>query len=119
MPEKALPHLAILPRGENMTKKEIETAVKEVNQQIAALEAKHPEQEMRPWACADHPVALEHWGLVQRRINLKHESRKPTRTLEQRAGLVARLATARALRQNTVARQFSLSQIDDRPLMSG
>jgi hypothetical protein len=99
-----------------VTKKEIESAVREVNQQIADLEAKNPGQEMRPWDCNDHPVALEHWKLLQRRMNLKYESRKPTRTAEQRAGLVARLATARTVRQNAIARQFSLSQIDDKPL---
>jgi hypothetical protein len=100
-----------------MTKKEIELAVKEVNQQIAALEAAHPTQEMRPWDCNDHPVALEHWKLLQRRLSLKYESRKPTRTPEQREELVARLATARTVRQNPIARPFSLSQIDDKPLI--
>jgi hypothetical protein len=88
-----------------VTKKEIESAVHEVNQQIADLEAKHPGQEMRPWVCNDHPVALEHWKLVQRRISLKYE--KPSPTVEQR------LASAQRLRQRAVSRPVFHAGIDD------
>jgi hypothetical protein len=94
-----------------MTKKEIELVVKEVNEQIAALEAEHPTQEMRPWNCNDHPVALEHWKLLQRRISLKYE--KPSPTVEQR------LASAQRLRHSAISRPVSHAGIDDQRISEG
>jgi hypothetical protein len=44
--------------GENVSKKEIKAAIQETAQQIAALEAKHPTQEMRPWVWVPCSVAL-------------------------------------------------------------
>jgi hypothetical protein len=90
-----------------MNKEETRAAIKETAEQIAALEAKHPEQEMRPWY-NDHPAALEHWKLVQRRIRLKKELGKPSFTNEQRA--------ARALRmsENHTARRISYTQSVER-----
>ena len=50
--------------------------------QVAELERKHPERTGRqwmPWACDDDPLALEHWGLVQKLLNLKWE--RPSREI--------------------------------------
>src|ERR1035437_5784960 len=67
------------------------TAVREIIRQITELEAAHPEQEMRPWACKDHPIALKHWGLVQQRIRLARTRKTPTLTVEQRISVSKRL----------------------------
>ena len=32
---------------------------------------------MRPWVRDDHPVLLQHWGLVQRRLRLRNNLRRP------------------------------------------
>jgi hypothetical protein len=103
--QSALTFHSDVTQEQEMTKKEIESAVKEVNQQIVALEAKHPGQEMRPWDCNDHPVALEHWKLLQRRISLKYEKSSPT--VEQR------LASAQRLRHRAISRPVSHAGIDD------
>ena len=50
-----------------------------VQRKIYELEQKHPGQEWRPWACRDNSdLALEHWGLVQRRIELARETKRWT-----------------------------------------
>lgn len=93
-----------------MTKEETRAAIKETIQQIAALEAKHPEQEMRPWCANDHPIALEHWGLVQRRITLQRQMKKPTRSAEHLT------AMARGKRESGTAPLFPSYQIEEKPL---
>jgi hypothetical protein len=60
-----------------MTKAEIKAAIERTDRQIMALEKQHPEQEMRPWCANDQPVALEHWGLLQRRIRLQEQLKRP------------------------------------------
>jgi hypothetical protein len=97
--------------------------IQETAHHIAALEAKYPTQEMRPWACNDHPIAMEHWKLVQRRIRLKRESgtARPALTAEQRAAVTRRLcegkraATSRRLRENHGQGPFPLAGIDGKP----
>ncbi len=67
---------------------------------IEALEARHPDREGRdwmPWATYDHPIAVEHWKLVQERLNLRYGR---VYTPEQREAARERLNTARAARQD-------------------
>ena len=73
--------------------------LEEVKQQIAALEKQYPKQEWRPWVCNDHPLALEHWGLVQRRIELERTPKRAAWTPERRKAAGERLAKAKAVRQ--------------------
>lgn len=68
--------------------------LEEVERQIADLERKHPDQEWRPWVCNDQPLALEHWGLVQRRIAL---SRVASWTPERRKAASERLKGSRTV----------------------
>lgn len=74
-----------------MTKAEIKAAIQETEQRIMALEKRHPEQEMRPWCANDHPVALEHWGLIQRRIRLQEELKRPAYSAERRLAQAERM----------------------------
>lgn len=42
---------------------------------IEALEALHPErlpEEWHPWQTGDHPLAMQHWTLVQARLNVQN-----------------------------------------------
>jgi hypothetical protein len=75
------------------------TALEEVNQQIAELERQHPDQEWRPWCDNDSLLSLEHWGLVQRRIELKRTKPTAEWTPERRAAAGERLKAARAHQQ--------------------
>jgi len=74
------------------------TALEEVQKQIDALERQHPDQEWRPWACNDAELALTHWGLVQRRIELKRTKPTAEWTPERRAAAGERLKQAKAKR---------------------
>jgi hypothetical protein len=69
--------------------------IEQVENEIAALERRHPDQEWRPWACADHPLALQHWRLTQYRIELKRVPKRAGMTPEQRAQAGERLRKAR------------------------
>ena len=97
----------------------IKASLEEIIRQIAALEAKYPAQEMRPWACNDHPIAVEHWRLVQQRINLRRKlgKAKPGLTVEQRVAAGQRLregkrAASGGVRENGIAPRFLVEQID-------
>lgn len=90
-----------------MTKEGIKTAISDVDKKIAELKGKHPNQEMCPWLCNDHPVAMEHWQLVQTRIGLKR-SRIPDFTVEQRE------ARASRMRENHAARRILYTQSADK-----
>lgn len=87
-----------------MSEEDIKAAIKETARQIAALEAQHPQQEMRPWFCNDNPIALEHWGFVQRRLKLKKELGRPAFTVEQRQVRASRM------RENHATRRISYTQ---------
>src|ERR1035437_2720343 len=67
------------------------TAVQEIIRQITELEAAHPEQEMRPWACKDHPIALKLGGLVQKRTRPARPGKPPTLTGEKKTSVSKRL----------------------------
>ncbi len=80
----------------------------EVNHQIAELERRHPNQEWRPWACADDPLALEHWGLVQARIRLKREPKRAAWTPERR------IEAGKRLRQGRMAIGIAIKPTEER-----
>jgi hypothetical protein len=93
-----------------MSKEEIRSALRQTCEQLAALEANHIGQEMRPWSCGDHPIAVQHWKLVQRRIKLKKQLGRPTRSADHVA------AMARGRRRNGTVPSISPYQIDEKPL---
>jgi hypothetical protein len=75
---------------EHLTKAEIRDAIARIDSDLAELERTHEENlDMRPWVSDDHPVSLQHWGLVQRRLGLKEQRKKAGLTPERRAALVA------------------------------
>jgi hypothetical protein len=84
----SVPGFSAIPRAAHcfdlMTKADIKAAIERTERQIMALERQHPEQEMRPWCATDHPLALAHWGLVQRRFWLKEQLKKPVYTAAER-----------------------------------
>ena len=62
-----------------MTKRQLD-----LKRQIEELESRHPERDGRewmPWATNDHPLAMEHWRLVHRLLDLRYDrpSRKPSK----------------------------------------
>ena len=71
------------------------TELKRIDKLIARLEAKHPNREERdwmPWATNDDPLAVEHWKLVQERIDIQ---RGRSLSPEQRKAAGDRLAAVR------------------------
>jgi hypothetical protein len=75
---------------EHLTKAEIRDAIARIDSKLAELERTHGENvDMRPWVSDDHPVSLQHWGLVQRRLGLREQRKKAGLTPERRAALVA------------------------------
>jgi hypothetical protein len=75
---------------EHLTRVEIRDAVAGIDSELAELERTHVENvDMRPWVSDDHPVSLQHWGLVQKRLRLREQLKKAGLTPERRAALVA------------------------------
>jgi hypothetical protein len=84
---------------------ELETIDTELSRLDRQCKAKNVD--VRPWVSNDHPLSLEHWGLVQRRLRLlcpgRHGGRasdpnRPKRTLSP-----AQLAAMKAGRQARAA----------------
>ena len=70
---------------------------------IEALENRNPGRtgdQWMPWRMNDDDLSMEHWGLVQQRLNLKWERPERVMTAEQKAAAGARLQQARAGRQD-------------------
>jgi hypothetical protein len=77
-------------RTSNLTKAEVREAIAAIDRELAELERTHGENvDMRPWVSNDHPVSLQHWGLVQKRLRLKEQRKKAPLTPQQKAALVA------------------------------
>ena len=80
----------MMKRASNLTKAEIREAIARIDSELEELERTHGENvDMRPWASNDHPVSLQHWALVQRRLRLKEQLKKPGLSPERRTALVA------------------------------
>jgi hypothetical protein len=74
----------------HLTKAEVREAIAAIDSELAQFERTHGENvDMRPWVSNDHPVSLQHWGLVQRRLRLKEQRTKAGLTPDQKAALVA------------------------------
>ena len=77
-------------RASNLTKAEIREAIARIDSELEELERTHGGNvDMRPWASNDHPVSLQHWALVQSRLRLREQLKKPALTPERPAALVA------------------------------
>jgi hypothetical protein len=101
---------------EHLTKAEIRDAIAGIDSELAELERIHGENvDMRPWVSDDHPVSLQHWGLVQRRIRLKEQVKKAGLTPERRAALVAAGQGTRLNRASKAPVPACKSTIDPRP----
>jgi hypothetical protein len=101
---------------EHLTKAEIRDAIAGIDSELAELERPHGENvDMRPWVSDDHPVSLQHWGLVQRRIRLKEQVKKAGLTPERRAALVAAGQGTRLNRVSKAPVPACKSTIDPRP----
>lgn len=89
----------------------IEEAREYVAGELARIEGKNRDKELRPWMRDACPAASEHWGLTQQAIALRHPNPQtcaccdslklalPERTPAQKKAAVAngrRLAVARA-----------------------
>jgi hypothetical protein len=98
------------------TKAEVREAIAAIDSELARLERTHGENvDMRPWVSNDHPISLQHWGLVQRRFRLKEQLKRAGLTPEQRAARSERMKGVRQDSHNASGRPVSQSQIDDRP----
>jgi hypothetical protein len=87
-----------------MTAAQIAAEAVRLDAEIEALEDRNPGRtgdQWKPWRMNDDALSMEHWALVQRRLNLRWE--RPTRsiTAEQKAAMGARLAAHRSNRQAT------------------
>lgn len=96
-----------------MTKRQLE-----LKQQIAELGNRHPEREGRewmPWATNDHPLAMEHWRLVHRLLDLRYD--RPGRKLskEERQVFEEGRKRRRPSQEWGVSAVLNRSQIDDQP----
>jgi hypothetical protein len=76
------------------TKVEAKAELDAIAVQLLELETKCDGKavDYRPWMNSDHPWAIEHWGLVQRRIALKKFLKKPVWSPERRKAVSARMA---------------------------
>jgi hypothetical protein len=80
----------MMKRASNLTKAEIREAIARIDSELEELERTHGGNvDMRPWASNDHPVSLQHWALVQSRLRLREQLKKPALTPERPAALVA------------------------------
>lgn len=75
-----------------LTNSENAAARAAITKQIAAFEAAHRGEELRPWLAGDSPISLEHWGMVQTRIALKSAKKLSD---DQRTAIGQRLKNAR------------------------
>jgi hypothetical protein len=85
-----------------MTAAEITAEAVRLDTEIEALENRNPGRtgdQWLPWKMQDDALSMEHWGLVQARLNLKWERPDRTMTPEQKAAAGARLAASRQSRQ--------------------
>jgi hypothetical protein len=102
-------------QASNLTKAEIREAIAGIDSELAELERTHEGSlDMRPWASNDHPVSLQHWALVQRRLRLKEQLKKPALTPDRRAALVAAGQGTRLNRANKAPSPACKSTIDCR-----
>lgn len=86
-----------------MTKTEIAAEELRLDKQIADLEAAHPSRDAEdwfPWHAGDDALSLEHWALVQRRLNLKHKRPERVWTDAQKKSAGIRLHAARQQAQD-------------------
>jgi hypothetical protein len=86
-----------------MTAAQIAAEAVRLDAEIEALEDRNPGRtgdQWKPWQANDDALSMEHWALVQRRLNLKWE--RPTRqmTTEQKAAASQRLNAARTMRSS-------------------
>jgi len=56
----------------------IEEAKEYVAGELARIEAKNRDKELRPWMRDACPAASEHWGLTQQAIALRHSNPQST-----------------------------------------
>lgn len=85
-----------------MTAAEITAEAARLDKAIEALEDRNPARtgdQWLPWKMQDDALSLEHWGLVQQRLNLKWERPERKMTPAQKAAAGARLQAAREARQ--------------------
>lgn len=83
-----------------MTKVEAKGQIEAIGQQLSALKTQCDAKEIdpRPWVSGDHPLAVQHWRLVQGRIALKSPLKKPSFSTEKRKVMGERLSAARHTR---------------------
>ena len=102
-------------RTSNLTKAEIREVIARIDSELEELERTHGGNvDMRPWASNDHPVSLQHWALIQRRLRLKEQLKKPALTPERCAALVAAGQGTRLNRVNKAPSPACKSTTDSR-----
>src|SRR5712692_10303396 len=97
-----------------MTKAEIRDEIVAIETELARLEKTHGENvDMRPWVSNDHPISIQHWGLVQQRLKLNRELKKPVWTSEQRLARSQRMTARQQSRHNRAGEDAGYTVIDD------
>ena len=95
-----------------MSRTEITEEIRRINLRLAELErqAEDEDIDVRPWVSHDHPLSVQHWGLVQMRSALKHHTNRASLSPEKRKAASERLSVARKARQDRAKRGVPLSQ---------
>jgi hypothetical protein len=74
--------IEVMKRATNSTKAEIREAAAGIDRELSELERTQGENvDMRPCVSNDHRVSLQHRALVQRRLRLNEEIKKPVLTM--------------------------------------
>lgn len=95
-----------------MTKVEAKGQIEAISQQLSALKTQCEAKEIdpRPWVSSDHPLSVQHWKLVQRRLALKEVLKKPVISPERRKAASLRMAALQKGRQKAASGAVSQCQ---------
>lgn len=85
-----------------VSKVEAKARIEEIAKEPADLgkQCENQDVDCRPWNSNDHPLSVQHWGMVQTRIALKELLKRPSFTPERRKAASERLAAAHKALQN-------------------
>ena len=95
-----------------MTKVEAKGQIEAISRQLSALktQCEAKDIDVRPWVSHDHPLSVQHWGFVQRRIALKELLKKPVMSAERRKAASLRMTALQKDRQKVASGAVSQCQ---------
>jgi hypothetical protein len=80
-----------------ISKTEAKVQIAAIGKQLLEVETECAAKDVdfRPWNSQDHPLAVQHWKLAQRRIALKELLKKPAFSPERRQAASLRMSARR------------------------